>query len=145
MSPATSAGKRVQASHDWFWFYFSLVEKVARVTKRINAKPTQLRNYFRHSIENRSTLTVSSMILPQWRLSRISAKMAVHQRFLLQTAEHFLEQNGFSYNWEPSGALCYWQVLPAFQKHPETGDMVWFNQIQSHHASHLQNAPRLVL
>ena len=26
-----SAGKRVRASHDWFWFYSPLVEKVARV------------------------------------------------------------------------------------------------------------------
>jgi len=57
-------------------------------------------------------------------------------------AEHFLDQKGFSYKWEPSGALYYWQVLPAFQEHPKTGETVWFNQIQSHHASHLQEAPR---
>ena len=31
MSPVPSAGKRVRASHDWFRFCFSLVEKVARV------------------------------------------------------------------------------------------------------------------
>lgn len=59
-----------------------------------------------------------------------------------KTAEHFLQQKGFSFNWEPSGALFYWQVLPAFLKHPETGETVWFNQIQSHHASHLQGIPR---
>lgn len=64
---------------------------------------------------------------------------------LFQTAEHFLQQKGFSFKWEPSGALVYWQVLPAFLKHPETGKTVWFNQIQSHHASHLQGMPRLVL
>lgn len=59
-----------------------------------------------------------------------------------KTAEHFLQQKGFSFKWEPSGALVYWQVLPAFLKHPETGKTVWFNQIQSHHASHLQGMPR---
>ncbi|KAL9955668.1 hypothetical protein ACROYT_G037021 [Oculina patagonica] len=59
-----------------------------------------------------------------------------------KTAEHFLQQKGFSYKWEPSGALFYWQVLPAFLEHPETGETVWFNQIQSHHASHLQGMPR---
>ena len=30
MQPAPSAGKRVRARHDWFWFGFLLVEKVAR-------------------------------------------------------------------------------------------------------------------
>ena len=30
MSPVPSAGKRVRASHDWFWFYFWLVKEVAR-------------------------------------------------------------------------------------------------------------------
>ena len=30
-SPVPSAGKRVRASHDLFWFYFSLAEKVAGV------------------------------------------------------------------------------------------------------------------
>ena len=27
MQPAPSAGKRMRARHDWFWFCFSLVEK----------------------------------------------------------------------------------------------------------------------
>ena len=30
MQPAPSAGKRVRPCHDWFWFSFSLVEKVAK-------------------------------------------------------------------------------------------------------------------
>jgi len=28
---ARSAGKRLRASHDWFWFYLCLGDKVARV------------------------------------------------------------------------------------------------------------------
>ena len=31
MQPVPRAGKRVQVRHDWFWFCFSLVEKVARI------------------------------------------------------------------------------------------------------------------
>ena len=31
MQPVSSAGKHVRARHDWFWFCFSLVEKVARI------------------------------------------------------------------------------------------------------------------
>ena len=30
ISPVPSAAKSVRVSHDWFWFYFRLVEKVAR-------------------------------------------------------------------------------------------------------------------
>ena len=30
MSPVPSVGKRVRVNHDWFWFYFCLVEEVAR-------------------------------------------------------------------------------------------------------------------
>ena len=30
MKPAPSAGKRVQGTYDWFWFYFLLVEIMAR-------------------------------------------------------------------------------------------------------------------
>ena len=68
-----------------------------------------------------------------------------HKSYLiLQTVEHFLEQKGFSYKWAWSGALLYWLVLPALREHPDTGETVWFNQIQSHHTSHLQDAPRLV-
>ena len=59
MQPAPSAGKSVRARHDWFCFCFSLVEKVGRVcqliTERSKEKPKQTRNFFRHSIENRST------------------------------------------------------------------------------------------
>ena len=57
MQPAPSAGKRVRARHDWFCF--SLVEKVARImlaNHRAKATPKQTRNYFRHSIENRSLI-----------------------------------------------------------------------------------------
>jgi len=62
--------------------------------------------------------------------------------FLLQIVEHFLTKNGFSYKWEPSGTLIYWNVLPAFQQHPKTGETMWFNQIQGHHASALKDNPR---
>ena len=31
MQPVPSAGKHVRASHSWFWFCFSLVDKVGRV------------------------------------------------------------------------------------------------------------------
>ena len=51
-------GKTRASKSRLVWFYILLVEKVARVfrpiTERTNAKPKPTRNYFRHSIENRS-------------------------------------------------------------------------------------------
>ena len=52
----------MRVRHGWFWFCFLLVEKVARIlflkpiTERSKAKSKQTRNYFRHSIENRSNM-----------------------------------------------------------------------------------------
>ena len=56
------AGKRVRASHDWFWFCFSLVEIIARVffnqsnnaVNQNQSKPKQTRNCCWHSIKNSS-------------------------------------------------------------------------------------------
>ena len=54
MSRTQSAGKRVRVSRHWFWFYFLLDEKVARVFKPIvwqsDLKPVT----FRHFNENSS-------------------------------------------------------------------------------------------
>ena len=45
-------GKTRATKHDWFWFGFPLVEKMARTLP--TNQPKQTLNYFRHSIQNRS-------------------------------------------------------------------------------------------
>ena len=47
--------------HDWFWFSFSLVEKVARVLSTVT---NQLPNFFRHSIENHSNIFLVIPLFP---------------------------------------------------------------------------------
>jgi len=34
-----------------------------------------------------------------------------------------------------------WQILPAFIRHPLTGEKIWFNQAHSHHASYYKPMP----
>ena len=44
MKPVPSAGKRVRRKHDWFWFGFPLVEKVARVLLTMQSQSVVMQN-----------------------------------------------------------------------------------------------------
>lgn len=56
--------------------------------------------------------------------------------------EEFLEHQEFSYKWDKdTGALSYWYTLPAFIKHPETGEDLWFNQPTVHHCTYYTESP----
>ena len=63
MSPVPSAGKRVRVSHDWFYFWLGqgsgarFFNQSQSVTMQ---NQSQLRNYFRHSIEKRSIVHVKN-------------------------------------------------------------------------------------
>ena len=66
-----SAGKHVRVSHDWFWFYFWLDKKLARVfLSRSCGVESSEPITFRHSNENRSIMRMpngwigSSFIFP---------------------------------------------------------------------------------
>ena len=55
MQPAPSAGKCARATSDWFWFCFSLAEKVARVfvnqsESKVKENQSTNANYFRSSL-----------------------------------------------------------------------------------------------
>ena len=54
MELTQSAGKRLRVSHDWFWFYFWLDEKVARVFLSHSFSVAMQANYFFDTSENRS-------------------------------------------------------------------------------------------
>ena len=73
IKPAPSGGKRAQTSHDWFWFYLRLIEKVEQVLKT-NYKG----KYFRHSTKNYSPVYVKG----------ISCNLS--RKTLLQIAKRFL-------------------------------------------------------
>ncbi|XP_064622869.1 uncharacterized protein LOC135485070 [Lineus longissimus] len=45
-------------------------------------------------------------------------------------AEDILKKANHDFEWDEEGALAYTtKCLPAFRKHPRTGEMIWFNQV----------------
>lgn len=59
--------------------------------------------------------------------------------------EETCRQHGVEWDWTPDGGLRTRQICPAIVKHPRTGDLVFFNQIQLHHISYLEPAVRISL
>lgn len=45
--------------------------------------------------------------------------------------EHKCEALGVAFRWQESGRLQTSNVLPAFTRHPETGEEFWFNQVHN--------------
>jgi alpha-ketoglutarate-dependent taurine dioxygenase len=56
--------------------------------------------------------------------------------------EAMCAQNGLEWQWLDKGGLRTKQLCPAIIEHPDTGDAVFFNQIQLHHVSCLEPAVR---
>jgi alpha-ketoglutarate-dependent taurine dioxygenase len=59
--------------------------------------------------------------------------------------EKFCDDNQISYCWKDDGELQTKQVCQAVAQHPNTGEMVWFNQAHLFHISNLDPATREVL
>src|SRR6185369_6450080 len=49
--------------------------------------------------------------------------------------EGYCRQAGIDFEWRSDGGLRTRQICPAIVKHPQTGEMVFFNQLQLHHVS----------
>jgi alpha-ketoglutarate-dependent taurine dioxygenase len=56
--------------------------------------------------------------------------------------EDYCKQAGIDFEWRGDGGLRTRQVCPAIVKHPQTNEMVFFNQLQLHHVSCLAPAVR---
>jgi non-ribosomal peptide synthetase component F/alpha-ketoglutarate-dependent taurine dioxygenase len=56
--------------------------------------------------------------------------------------EDYCRQAGIDFEWRSDGGLRTRQICPAILKHPQTGEMVFFNQLQLHHVSCLAPAVR---
>jgi alpha-ketoglutarate-dependent taurine dioxygenase len=59
--------------------------------------------------------------------------------------EHYCRQAAIEYTWLESDGLRTRQICPAVARHPRTGEMVFFNQIQLHHISCVEPATRASL
>jgi alpha-ketoglutarate-dependent taurine dioxygenase len=56
--------------------------------------------------------------------------------------ERFCRQAGITCEWKPDGELRTRQVCQATAAHPQTGEVVWFNQAHLFHVSNLEPAVR---
>ena len=56
--------------------------------------------------------------------------------------EDVCREASIDFEWKDGGGLRTRQVCPAVVKHPQTGELVFFNQIQLHHVSCLEPAVR---
>jgi alpha-ketoglutarate-dependent taurine dioxygenase len=59
--------------------------------------------------------------------------------------EAYCREAGIDFEWKPENRLRTRQVCPAIVKHPQTGEMVFFNQIQLHHIAYLDAEVRASL
>ncbi|MBW4575234.1 MAG: amino acid adenylation domain-containing protein [Aphanothece sp. CMT-3BRIN-NPC111] len=56
--------------------------------------------------------------------------------------EDYCRQNSIAFEWKDNNSLRTREIRPAVTKHPQTGEMVFFNQIQLHHISCLDSDVR---
>lgn len=56
--------------------------------------------------------------------------------------EDYCRKAGIAFEWKGENRLTTRQICPAVVKHPYTGEMLFFNQIQLHHVSCLEPAVR---
>ena len=57
-----------------------------------------------------------------------------------EEAEAYLEAAGCEWEWnDADDSLLIHRVLPAMAPHPDTGELLWFNQIHAHHRTFYQN------
>ena len=52
-------------------------------------------------------------------------------------AESYCREGGIDFKWREDGGMSLSQVRPAAARHPQTGEMVWFNQADQFHPSNL--------
>jgi alpha-ketoglutarate-dependent taurine dioxygenase len=56
--------------------------------------------------------------------------------------EDYCRDQGIAYEWRPDGGLRTRQVRPVIARHPETGELAWFNHLTFFHLSSLPSAVR---
>ncbi|MBD2435869.1 TauD/TfdA family dioxygenase [Nostoc sp. FACHB-110] len=56
--------------------------------------------------------------------------------------EAICQQNFVNFTWKPDGSLRTFSIRPAIAKHPQTGELTWFNQAQHWHPACLDKQTR---
>lgn len=58
------------------------------------------------------------------------------------TVERYCQEGDIEYEWTRRGGLRTSQIRPSVIKHPRTGDLLWFNQVDQWHPTNLTEAVR---
>ncbi|KAK3267879.1 hypothetical protein CYMTET_23589 [Cymbomonas tetramitiformis] len=57
-----------------------------------------------------------------------------------EEAEAYLTRAGCDWTWNEDDSILIHRNLPAVAEHPQTGEVLWFNQIHAHHATFYKDA-----
>ncbi|KAK3238422.1 hypothetical protein CYMTET_51565 [Cymbomonas tetramitiformis] len=57
-----------------------------------------------------------------------------------EEAEAYLTRAGCDWTWNEDDSILIHRNLPCVAEHPQTGEVLWFNQIQTHHATFYKDA-----
>lgn len=56
--------------------------------------------------------------------------------------EAYCREGGIDFEWRPEGCLFTSQTRSAVERHPKTGELIWFNQVDQWHPSNLETWSR---
>ena len=131
-------------SHEWVMkaaFYCLVPPPVGGETPVADSRKIyqQIPAHIRDKFEQKGVMYLrnySSVGLPWQEVFQVETKQQVNA---------FCQENNIKYQWLDDGSLRTWQVCPAVQVHPVTGEKVWFNQAHLFHVSNHDEQNRIAL
>ena len=75
-----------------------------------------------------------SEVVDDWRAGELYRHPTWQYRFETEepgTVETLLRERGADFEWHPDGSLTFWTRVPGITTHPVTGDLLYFNQMNS--------------
>ncbi|HEU5380542.1 MAG TPA: TauD/TfdA family dioxygenase [Ktedonobacteraceae bacterium] len=132
-------------SHNWpmkIWFYCAKPAQQGGETPIVDSREvyTQLDPKMREQFHQKKVMYVRNygegIDLP-WQ--------EAFQTTERETVEHYCRSAGIRVEWKRDGGLRTQQVRDAVLAHPQTGELLWFNQVQLFHISTLEPGVRASL
>jgi alpha-ketoglutarate-dependent taurine dioxygenase len=125
----------------WIFFGCKVAAKSGGATPLLDGRQflTTLPTRIRRAFEGRGILYVKTMPATRGMGKSWQQHYETDDK---ATVEEYLERTGNIFEWTDRGALRIQRVVPAISPHPETGELVWFNQANLWHISNLGEVGR---
>ncbi|XP_064628838.1 dapdiamide synthesis protein DdaC-like [Lineus longissimus] len=94
-----------------------------------------INKFKRHGVRYYHHLPGEDSVFPSWQQAMQTSDRAEVERHLKAMDTQYVR-------WDEDGSLTYWTTQPAMVRHHKKGDMVWFNEAVSLHASHWRAHPK---